>query len=139
MSQVKLIQIIMYNLQYTTDQNVPPPTPGLSVLNVTNQTVKPHYSQIQFNLLRESHVSNFIFTHNNLNSYRYKHIALAEIPCNNLSDLMIYSETKPDESFLQKVFIIDRYNMYIGRTTLKKRRFIIPYAFRYSAWPITPF
>ena len=61
---------------------------------------------------RQKHLSNFIFLHNNLNSYRNKHIYASDILSNNLVDLMIYSESKLDQNFFDNEFMLDGYELY---------------------------
>ena len=61
---------------------------------------------------RNKHISNFVFLHNNLNSYRHKHAYTTDILCNGLADLVIYSETKLDDTFLKNEFEIDGFSLY---------------------------
>ena len=35
---------------------------------------------------RKKNVSNFVFLHNNINSYRHKHIYTTDVLCNGLAD-----------------------------------------------------
>ena len=61
---------------------------------------------------RNKHTSNFVFLHNNLNSYRHKHAYTTDILCNGLADLVIFSETKLDDTFLKNEFEIDGFSLY---------------------------
>ena len=61
---------------------------------------------------RKRYSSNFIFMHNNLNSYRKKYIYLNEILYRNLVDLVFYSETKLDSSYFDGVFDYDGFSLY---------------------------
>ena len=61
---------------------------------------------------KNKYSSNFVFLHNNINSYRNKHTLASDIVCNNLTDLVFYSETKLDDTFMKHVFKLDGFDLY---------------------------
>ena len=62
--------------------------------------------------LKNKHSKDTIFSHININSFRYKYIALQEILYEKYVDILIVGETKLDSSFPDAQFKAEGYTMF---------------------------
>ena len=67
--------------------------------------------RIHLEIFRNENKKRPICSHLNINSVRYKFDDLKQILDDNLTDLLIVSETKIDESFKFNLFAVDGYKM----------------------------
>ena len=68
-----------------------------------------HYVSVYLNEIRKRNLNQVIIAHLNVNSYANKFDATKTIIKNNL-DIIIFSETKLDDSYPTSQFIIDGYS-----------------------------
>lgn len=109
--------IISSGMAVNSDSSMPETEPTIgssSTCHTTNigecQMTESLYPEIRNFKYKFS--SNFVFLHNNINSYRNKHTLASDILCNNLADLVFYSETKLDGTFMKHVFELDGFDLY---------------------------
>ena len=97
------------------DINLKPTIGANDICHTNNLDETPSTGSTLFPEIRNfknRYTSNFVFLHNNINSYRNKHTLASDVLCNNLADLVFYSETKLDDTFLKHVFELDGFDLY---------------------------
>ena len=78
--------------------------------DVLNDAVDPLLKEmVDF---KTKHVHNFVFMHNNVNSFRHKHIVLQDLLSKHGIDYLAISESKLSDSFSKTMFDVDGYNQF---------------------------
>jgi len=81
--------------------------------------------------MRGKHRKNILLAHLNINSYRYKHIALEELLYDKVVDILIIGETKLDDSFPDRQFHVTDYKNVQGGSEPQRRRTFVLRQVRY--------